>query len=69
MWPFTRKSIKATTISAACDGKHHQFSPWMNILLYGAVQIDGVEHPRTFKTTAQQRTCVACNYTERRRLR
>lgn len=69
MWPFRKKiSFESGCMSAVltCDGKHHTFPPWKDVILERTVFRRWMERPRTFDVSAQERTCVICHYTERR---
>lgn len=69
MWPFEKKiSSKSDCCSAmlTCDGKHHTFTGWRNIILERTVYRPWMDKPLTFDADAQERTCVICSYRERR---
>lgn len=51
-----------------CDGEHHVWSTWNDAVLTGVVWRKGMVEPLTYKKNAQERTCVVCNYRERREL-
>ena len=69
MWPFN-VSTKADAQSGVvtCDGKHHHFSIWRDIQLQENIWKKGMSEPMTCLTDAQERTCVICQYKERRGL-
>jgi hypothetical protein len=68
MWPFKSKTISSDCCSGVltCDGKHHTFTVWKDIRLTGTVWKPGMSEPLTYYSNGQERTCVICNYKERR---
>jgi len=67
MWPFN-KNVQSDSCSGVvtCDGKHHTFSTWRDVRLQGKAWRKGMVEPLIYQTDAQERTCVVCNYKERR---
>lgn len=69
MWPFSSgKEIDTQCMSgfATCDGKHHTFTAWKDVIVSRTLYRSWMSSPQTFDTNAQERTCVICNFRERR---
>jgi hypothetical protein len=70
MWPF-KPVLKSDCCSGVitCDGKHHPFTTWKDIVVDGVIWKPGMSSPIEYRQNAQERTCVICNYRERRAIR
>ena len=69
MWPFRKKvdlSSMAMSGVLTCDGKHHHWSEWRDIRLKAIYYRPWMAGPVETYSNAQERTCVVCNYRERR---
>ena len=66
MWPFTKTNTDCQSGVLTCDGKHHTWSGWTDILINRTIQRKWMPQPQTFQVNAQERTCVICSYRERR---
>jgi len=76
MWPFRKDSTAigdalisdCTSGVLTCDGKHHVWSAWRDIVLSGVAWKPGMGEPIEYFKNAQERHCIVCNYKERREL-
>ncbi len=66
MWPFSKIKSDCMSSVLTCDGKHHTFTVWEDIVLERKAYIRGMTEPMTYSTNGQDRTCVICHYRERR---
>jgi len=68
MWPFTKVKTYALSMSGVltCDGKHHSFTAWKDVILTRTIYQPWMNDPLSFPCDAQERTCVICHYKERR---
>lgn len=67
MWPY-KKETKTTCMSGVltCDGRHHAWSDWQDVILKETAWRKGMTKPMEFLADAQERTCLICRYKERR---
>jgi hypothetical protein len=69
---FNRKpKVEADCTSGVltCDGKHHTFTAWKDVILTGKIWKNGMAEPVfEYREDAQSRSCVICNYKERRKV-